>query len=124
MRDELCCICLSEERGRKLLECDTCVAVFHERCITNMLIENENYTGCPVCREDLPKSTCISRVEYMYRTCKWISELPITGFICGGLLAYLMINCLASIEIEFNDYEEHHNNDFNGFLDDDIMFML
>jgi hypothetical protein len=88
-----------------------------------MLIQNENYTGCPVCRDPLPKSACISKVEYMYRTFKWISELPITGFICGSLLTFLMINCLASIEADYSEYENNHrNNDF--LLDDDFMLMM
>jgi hypothetical protein len=121
--EELCCICLSDDRHRKLLRCNTCVAVFHERCITSMLIQNEYYTGCPVCREPLPNSTCISKVEYMYRTFKWISELPITGFICGSLLTFLMINCLSSIEADYSEYENNHRrNDF--LLDDDFMLMM
>jgi hypothetical protein len=93
-----CCICM-DDNNRGMIGCDICTGAFHEQCIISMMLENEEYTGCPICRSILPETIKISIVQQMYQNCKWVMELPISGWLIHTLYSCIVCNSVMQVTV-------------------------
>ena len=90
--DSDCCICF-DSADSDYFNCKYCTATFHEYCIAQTMLENEYYTGCPVCRLDLPEMNAVTNVKNMYSSCNWVLELPVSTYMCRTLISFIISRC-------------------------------
>lgn len=91
-----CCICfenVDDDNG-----CSTCSCVFHENCIRFMYLENEHYSGCPVCRCELPPDEERDKISTFYDLCNFICELPFSCRLCSLLGVWVIANLDIQIQ--------------------------